>query len=581
MLFPTHSSLLRRWLSGLSAALVLLAALGALLRPEVSAQNAGPLMVQEMRQANGLTVLVAPQPALSTFTATVHYAIGSGYEWQGLYGAAELLSQLLLDGTPQVGTRDPGLEAFLLGQLDQLDAELRRTQQALLLADARTAPGLHASISSLKQQLQTLITQQDSLRFLKITEQLYAERGSVGPSVHVTPAEVQLTVTLPSDQLSFFFGVERMRMLGFSSRGFYATRQTLLEQRRQEELRPSYQLIQGVLANAFQVHPFGQFLARSEALGGIGRDELEMFHRLVFRPSLSVIALAGGVRTDEARALAARYLGDIPRPREPELLEALEPPQAGQRRVEVVAESESEVLMAFPRASLPLALETPILPILLSYLGDPGDGLLSKLYREGLAKRLEVTRYPSAPPFGTRYPDLVLIAATALGRTPPELLEQRIRALLDSLAKDGPSPVALEGARRRVQTRLATQLETPALLAPLLARAWACTGDVEALNRLYTGLESVSGVQLQEAARILFHEHQATVGILHADRNRNEGEHGTGDAAEGDAPAHAEASASHGEQAPAPAAPATDAAPPHSAEAPPPAGETGHTEGGH
>lgn len=539
MSFPKHSFQVRRWLPGLAAVLALTVALGTAIYSGARAQSAGPLMVQEMRQANGLTVLVAPQPALASFTATIHYTIGSAYEWQGLFGAAELLGQLLLDGTSQVGTRDPGLENYLLGQLDQLDAELRRQQQALMLADARSAPSLQASISGLQQQAGTLMAQLDGNSFMRITEQLYAERGAVGPVVRVTPAEVQLTVTLPSEQLSFFFGVERMRILGFSSRGFYSARRALQEKRRLEESRPANRLIQGVLASVFQVHPFGRFQAGSEALSGIGRDELEMFNRLVFRPSQRVIALAGGVRTDEARELAARYFGDIPRTREPELLEVLEPRQSGQRRIEVVADSISELLMAFPRASLPVSQESPLIPLLLELLGDPGDGVLSALYAEGLASRVTVTRYPSAPPLGTRYPDAILIGATALGRTTPEQLEARIRVLLDGLAQSGPSPAALEGARRRLLTRLAAQLETPSLLAPLLARAWATSGDAEALNRLYVGIETVSASQLQEASRILFHEHLSTVGILHADRNHDEAE-AQGDGAGAEAPPAAE-----------------------------------------
>lgn len=501
-----------------------LGALGAITffeQSRATALESGPLFAQEMRQANGLMVVVSPQPVLPTFTATIHYQIGSAHEWQGLYGATELLAQLLFDSQP--GTRDPAQELNVLGQLDQVDVGLRRRRLDLQVSPAASAPQIMSDVSMLQGQLNSLQESLASTSFFRIAELLYLERGSIGPTVTVTPTEVQVTVTLPSDQLSFFMALERMRMLSFSSRGFYAAREKLANQRSLEDKEPSTRLFRGLLASAYHLHPFGHMQADAGSIQSISRDELEQFYRLELRPSLTVISLAGGVRADEVRNLAAQYWGDIPRGREPDPLPQVEPNQSGLRKTEIIADAPTEVMMAFPRSAAGASPAGPLLPLLTELLADPEAGLLTPLTVQGLAESVVALQYPPASPLSSLYPDVLMVGAKAAQGASAERLEAAIRGILDTLATDGPSPMALEGARARLKARMARSMTEPTLAAPMLARAYATFGEVEVLNRFYTRLDSVSASDVRMLARTLFAESNTNLALLHAEAKAEAG----------------------------------------------------------
>jgi predicted Zn-dependent peptidase len=466
-----------------------------------------------MRFRSGITVLVASQPALPSFTATVHYKAGQANEWQGLFGAAELAGRLLLDGTDRIGTRDPKLEASLLLELDRIDPAMRRKRQALELMDPDRAAALKPEIATLAARQEALLETLTANSMPRLYARLYQERGASGPEIRVTPTEIQYTVTLPSDQLSFFLAMEGARMDSFTSRGFYAARAALAAQRRQEQLEPGYALLRGLTATAFQVHPFGRYQADPASIEGIDRGELELFSRVHLRPAQTVLVLAGGVRGADVRALADKYLSDLAPGPNPGPIEPVEPPQDGERRIDVEGAGPTEVLLAFHREAAGLRAGDPMLPVLLELLGDPRDGMLAGLERRGLARRVVATEYPPSPPLGTLYPSLVVVGATAARTTGREGLEQALLSILADLAEHGPTPEALEGARRRVQARIALAMGDPTQLAPMLARAFATVDDEAALSRLYQRAGEVRIDQVKAAAARLFAATNRTVGV--------------------------------------------------------------------
>ncbi|MFM7203340.1 MAG: M16 family metallopeptidase [Myxococcota bacterium] len=551
----------------LLASCLLLGLGGYLLLSPARALENGPLAIQEMLQPNGLMVLVAPQPALPTFTATLHYQIGSAHEWRGLYGVTELLADLLMDPGP--GSRNPAFETTLLGQLDQVDTLLRFKRQALADAPASTALNLQIEISSLETQLGTLQQQLAANSVLRLSELLYLERGASRPRVSVSPSEVQVTLTLPSDQLSFFMASERLRMLTSSTRGFYGAREKLAQRRTVESQRPGTRLLNSLLATTFQTHPFGRPSPETPSIRHIAREEAEQFARLMLRPSLSVIALAGGVRTDEVRTLAAQYLGDIPRSREPEPIHETEPRQQGLRRVETLLDAPSEVLMAFPRTAAGLPAESPLLPILAELLQDERGGLLAPLKREGLASTVTAVWYPAATPFGTLQANTLIVGAQAAPSTSYETLESRLLSILSTLAEKGPDDEALEAARRRVITRLDSAFLDPSQLAPMMARAYAQFKQSATLNLLYQRIHDVSSTDVKTSAAALFAPENTSIGILHpktmpsahAEESHDDGHASREEAAHADTPkADGHGADGHGADTPKAAAPAAPAA---------------------
>ncbi len=95
-------------LAGVIAALSL-----TLLAPTLTAATAKPVKlappekvtsvegITEYRLANGMKVLLFPDPSKSTITVNVTYLVGSRHEGYGESGMAHLLEHLVFKGTPR------------------------------------------------------------------------------------------------------------------------------------------------------------------------------------------------------------------------------------------------------------------------------------------------------------------------------------------------------------------------------------------------------------------------------------------------------------------------------------------------
>src|SRR4249920_4082838 len=66
--------------------------------------TSGPAMggISEYSLANGMRVLLLPDPSQDTITANVTYLVGSRHESYGERGMAHLLEHLLFKGTPKI-----------------------------------------------------------------------------------------------------------------------------------------------------------------------------------------------------------------------------------------------------------------------------------------------------------------------------------------------------------------------------------------------------------------------------------------------------------------------------------------------
>ncbi len=479
----------------------------------------GGLQVQTYELRNGLTVVVAPIPGLPMFSATMHYRVGSAREWQGLFGVTELIAQLLLDGAPGLGTRDSRLEARLLRKLDRLDARIRALAAADGSSDAAEAPSDQEAYDRLVAERDRLVAELDRISSRDVFGQLYRDRGATEPVVSVTPTEVQVRVSLPANQLSYFFALEAARLSGFSSRHFYMEREALAGRRAEDFSDPGFLLVQGLVADAFHVHPFGRYRADPDSILGIGRAELEYYRRQYFKPSQVVLSVAGGVRPRDVWKLAERYLAGLPSPGgRARRLEPVEPLQQGERRLWVGGGDHQEVLFAFHLDAAGVRWGNPVLPVLIALLQDQQRGPLRSLYpgaeRPGVIERLVVTEYPSSPPLGAEYPSLLVVGARGVEGTESAELEWLLFDRLQAIGQSGPGKEAMEAARLTARERIAAAMAQPSTLAAMLARACATAGDPEALFEMFDAIQNVTEDQVREVASQLFVRSNMTVGLL-------------------------------------------------------------------
>jgi|KBSSwiStaDraftv2_1062776.scaffolds.fasta_scaffold01520_11 zinc protease len=230
--------------------------------------------ITEYRLANGLTVLLFPDPTKPTITVNVTYRVGSRNENYGETGMAHLLEHMLFKGTPNH----------------------KNIPQEL------TAHGARPNGSTWFDRTNYFETFQATDENLKWALDLEADR-MVNSYVAKKDLDTEMTVVRNEFELG--------------------------------ENNPSEILEERVLSTAFLWHNYGKSTIGARAdLENVPIERLQAFYRTYYQPDNAVLLVAG--RFDEAKTLALvnQTFGRIPKPTRPiPTFYTLDPTQDGERSV--------------------------------------------------------------------------------------------------------------------------------------------------------------------------------------------------------------------------------------------------------
>jgi predicted Zn-dependent peptidase len=73
--------------------------------------------------------------------------------------------------------------------------------------------------------------------------------------------------------------------------------------------------------------------------------------------------------------------------------------------------------------------------------------------------------------------------------------------------------------KSRSKYQFLMNLETPSAVARACARVIALTGDIEAIDQMYTTLDAVTPQDVQDAARAYLHSNRRTVAVLRGEES--------------------------------------------------------------
>ncbi len=232
--------------------------------------------ITEYTLANGLRVLLFPDPSRPKVTVNVTYLVGSRMENYGETGMAHLLEHMVFKGTPSRGN--------------------------IMTALAQRGMSFNGT------------TSYDRTNYFE-------------------------TFTASDENLDWALQMEADRMVNsFVARKDLDSEMTVVRNELESgETNPVRVLVQRTLAAAYNWHNYGKSTigARTDVERvDIGR--LQAFYRLYYQPDNAVLVVAGAFDPDKALALVAKYFGPIPRPtRVLPKLYTDEPVQDGDRRVTV------------------------------------------------------------------------------------------------------------------------------------------------------------------------------------------------------------------------------------------------------
>lgn len=408
----------------------------------------GDLPVFERTLANGFKALVLPRPHAPIVVCDLYYPVGSVDDPAGRSGLAHFLEHMLFKGTGR----------FPKGQIDRL-AFLAAGQ-----ANAETGEDL--------------------------THYWFA---------------------FPSDRWDLALEVEADRMTGalFDPAEVEAERQVIVEERAREVDSPQGRLDQHHLAVSYLAHPYrNPVLGWPDDLRQTSEDDLRAFYQRHYRPDGSVLVMVGDVEPQRVLDRVESVFGGLaPGSGPASVPPPPEPPQNG-RRSFVLREPETVARGLFGWHSVGRGhADEPALDVLADLLAC---GRRSRLWDQ-LVERDRLAVWADASQEGARLGGQFLVQVEAAPGVEPMAMEEAIASILETLAREGPTPEELLKSRYRLEAAWRWEQEDMAGLASGLGyyALWHHWKDWQAHHR--ASLEVTAEDVRRVASRYLV-ENALTVG---------------------------------------------------------------------
>lgn len=500
---------LRRRLRSLLLGLVLLAGLA----DAVQAANAPGLAdrVIEQTLANGLTVLMVERHQTPVVSINFTFRVGGANESTGSTGIAHMYEHMAFKGTKTLGTKDYAKEQPLLEELDRLNAAIER-----LAADERAADGKGKetpALQQLRKQFQELQERAGEWVVTNELSQIYQRNGSVGLNATTGKDLTRYTVSLPANRLPLWAAIESDRMANPVLREFYKERAVVMEERRlRTEDNPHGLLYEAFVAAAFQAHPYGfPTIGWASDIQSLTPSATEAFFRTYYGPGNAVLAIVGDINPPEVLSLIERTFGRIPGTPLPPRVVTIEPPQRGERRVEVEFDAEPVVLVGYHKPAVGHA-DDWVFDVIESVLSE---GVTSRLYQSLVRdKRLAASVGADSNNPGVLSPNLFMVSATPLAPHTTKELEEAISAELDRLKTEPVSPRELEKVLNNLDAGFLRSLRSNSGLAGQLAYFQAVAKDWRYLLQARAKIAAVTPADIQRVAATYFVKSNRTVATL-------------------------------------------------------------------
>jgi predicted Zn-dependent peptidase len=247
-----------------------------------------------------------------------------------------------------------------------------------------------------------------------------------------------------------------------------------------------------------------------EDLQRLTRREVEAFFRRYYGPNNAVVVVAGDVDPDQILEWARRYLGPVPRGENPPPVRTIEPPQRGERRVEIVANGEPEVRIGWKIPSS-LSEDAASLNMLISLLTG---GRSSRLYRRLVLEDRIASGVTAVIEPGQLYPGLFTIQATPVRPHTTLELETAIYEELEALKERPPDEGEIQRVRNQLEAGEVRRLRSGFGLALQVAASASLFGDWRATFDALEELQEVSPEDIQRTVTRYFTRERRTVATL-------------------------------------------------------------------
>ena len=356
--------------------------------------------ITEYRLANGLQVLLFPDPTKETITVNVTYLVGSSHENYGETGMAHLLEHLVFKGTP------------------------RHTNIAQELTEHGSRPN----------------------------GSTWTDRTNYFETFAATDANLEWALDLESDRMVNSF---------IAKKDLDSEMTVVRNEFESGENSPFGVLLQRSMASAYVWHNYGKTTigARSD-IENVPIERLQAFYKRYYQPDNAVLLVAGRVDEPKTLALIHKYFSPIPRPtRVLDRIYTVEPTQDGERSVTVRRVGDTQFVSALYHVPSGAHEEFGAIDIVSQVLGDTPSGRLHKALVEA-KKASSIFGFG----FQWREPSLALFAAEVRVGSSLDAARDTLLETVEGLGAAPPTKEEVERARAQLLKEIELNLNRSDLI---------------------------------------------------------------------------------------------------------------------
>ncbi|WEK36788.1 MAG: pitrilysin family protein [Candidatus Pseudobacter hemicellulosilyticus] len=311
-------------------------------------------------------------------------------------------------------------------------------------------------------------------------------------------------IQLPAENLETAFWLEsdRMLSLAFSKKSLEVQRKVVSEEFKEHYINKPYGDVWFKMREmAYTVHPYrwmtiGKELAHIE---DASLQDVKAFFAKHYCPMNAILVVGGHVKTEEVRALAEKWFGDIPPGEKYTRQLSTEPVQTAARRLEVRAAVPLDAIYKCWHMSNRLSHGYYVADLITEVLGGGGS---SRLY-QSLVKEKKLFSNIDCYHFGTVDQGLLTIEGKLVKGVTMEDAEKAIEEELEKLKAGGITEKELTKIKNKTESAIAFEDMSVMTRANNLA-FYELLGDASLFNRDREKYFSVTAEDVLEHSRKLF-----------------------------------------------------------------------------
>ncbi len=447
--------------------------------------------VTKFTLANGLTFLVIERHDAPVVSFHTYVNVGSVDDPTGRTGLAHMFEHMAFKGTPTIGTKNWPEEKKALDKVEEIYDLLEAEQNKGFRADK-------SKIDSIKASLKDAIENANSFVVVNEFDQVVESAGGVGMNADTSEDHTEFFYSLPSNRIELWYLLESERFLNLVFREFYKERDVVREERRMRtESSPVGKLVEVMLSTAFEAHPYKNApIGWASDIESFRRTEAEAFYKKYYVPSNITIAIAGDVNPADAKKMAEKYFGRIPKGPESPRVRTVEPEQVGEKRAGVASAAQPFLLIGYKRPDQ-YSKDDAALDVLNDILSDGRTGIIYKEMIRDSKIALGAESIPGFP--GGKYPPLFLFFVAPSSGHSIEENEKAIDGIIERMKTQPVDAESLQRVKTKLRASLIRKLDSNSGLASELATYDANYGD---WRKLFTELDDYNKVTADDVMRV-------------------------------------------------------------------------------